>query len=66
MKNKNSTTQTHIKKNKKIFPKSFCFLIWVFKVEIVILLAYFIINFTLNSIPEKTKFVIKYNIENLY
>ena len=66
MKNKNSTTQTHIKKNKKIFPKSFCFLIWVFKVEIVILLAYFIINFTLNSIPEKTKFVIKYNIENLF
>ena len=47
--------------NKKVQKNNgpFCFLVWIFKVEIVILLVLLIIK----CIPDKTKFIIKYNIE---
>ena len=48
-------------RNKKVQKNNgpFCFLLWIFKVEIIILTIVLVIKY----IPDKTKFIIKYNIE---
>lgn len=63
MKNINNTTQIHIKKSKKVLSGPFCFLIWLLKVEIIIIAIFSLVNIFYNLIPDKTKFIIKYNIE---
>ena len=63
MKNINNITQIHTKKSKKVQAGPFYFLIWLLKVEIIIIAIIFLINTTSNLITDKTKFIIKYNIE---
>ena len=55
--NKLETNNESKKVQKKNGP--FCFLMWIFKVEIIILVIVLIIKY----IPGKTKFIIKYNID---
>lgn len=66
MKNINSNTQVHTKKGKKVHTGPFCFLIWIFKVEAIIIATYFIVNFISDSIPDKTKFIMKYNFQSIF
>lgn len=63
MKNINNITQIHTKKDKKVLTGPFCFLIWIFKVEIIIIAIFSLISILYNLIPDKTKFIMKYNIE---
>lgn len=63
MKNINNITQIHTEKSKKVRTGPFYFLIWIFKVEILIIILFFILSSLSNLIPDKTKFIIKYNIE---
>lgn len=60
----NNKIQIHTKKSKKVQSGPFCFLVWIFKVEIVIIAIFLLFYILSNLIPDKTKFVIKYNIEN--
>lgn len=63
MKKDSNKTQIHTKKSKKVLSGPFCFLIWLFKVEIIILAIYFLTNTIYNSISDRTKFITRYNIE---
>ena len=66
MKNINNITQIHTKKSKKVQAGPFYFLIWLLKVEIIIIAIIFLINTISNLITDKTKFIIKYNIEKAF
>lgn len=60
---KNNMTQFNTKKNKKVSTGPFCFLTWVLKVEIIIIIIFLLINIVNGLISEKTKFVMKFNME---
>jgi hypothetical protein len=63
MKKIKNTTESYEDKSRKVLNEPFYFIKWIFKAEFIILLIClgFIIIF--NLIPDKTKFIIKYNIE---
>lgn len=65
MKDINNKTQVHTRKSKKVRTGPFCFWLWIFKVEVIIIVTYFTLNFISDVIPDKTKFIIKYNFENI-
>ena len=47
-----------IDKNRRVFN----FLKWMFKIEFIIIISFLIIEFLIGLIPEKTKFLFKYNL----
>lgn len=60
----NNKIQIHTEKSKKVQSGPFCFFVWIFKVEIVIIAIFLLLYILSSLISDKTKFVIKYNIEN--
>ena len=59
----NNMTQFNTKRNKGVPTGPFCFLTWILKVEITIIMIFLLINIVSAQIPGKTKFIMKYNIE---
>ncbi len=63
MKNFKEIAKIQKDKNEEVRKGPFYFLIWVLKIQIVIFAVVFIMGIIFNMIPDKSKFVIKYNIE---
>lgn len=61
----NNMTQFNTKRNKRVPTGPFCFLTWILKVEIIIIMIFLLINIVSAQIPGKTKFIMKYNIEKV-
>lgn len=66
MKNRNIVAKIHKDKSEKVPNGPFYFLKWIFKVECIILIVFFVIGIVSKLIPEKSKFVMKYNIEKYF
>ena len=66
MRNINDMAKIHKDKSKKVHKEPFYFFIWIFKVELIILIIFLGIGIFLNSISDKTKFVMKYNVEKRF
>lgn len=66
MKNINDITAIHKDKSKKVQKGPFSFFRWMLKVELIILVIFFVIGILFYLIPDKTKFVIKYNIQKSF